>query len=406
VSKETRTISDLVNAISEEMTRLDYKPTVLKQYHIVWNKLCKRAGVRPANDFDMEFGMKFLDEAMRAHPKHLNENSEHRWIKAIYTLADFKRTGILSLRREKRGFVFPKWPNPRSSNPSVLGKVVQLNGLPFTIIGITPRDFVGTSVAAPDFWFPLSLVPLIHTDGKWLRDRENQWCRLFARLAPGISFGQAQAEMTIVANQVRLLHDPHSELSKPVTALLSPGSPFPRKLDSGAKLAILFLMVAVGMVLVIACANVASLQLARAASRQSELCLRLSLGASRRRIIRQLLTESALLGLIAGVIALLFTWALLKVSVTVAAQSLPPEYGSLVLHVTPDLTIFAYVFAISLVAAFSWGSLRRSKAPAPRSRLLSMPAMHRRPCAAADCATSLSPRRLRSLWCSSLLEAC
>ena len=69
MSKETRTISDLVNAISEEMTRLDYKPTVLKQYHIVWNKLCKLVGVRPANDFDMEFGMKFLDEAMRAHRK-------------------------------------------------------------------------------------------------------------------------------------------------------------------------------------------------------------------------------------------------------------------------------------------------------------------------------------------------
>jgi len=106
MSKETKSISELVNAVSEEMTRLDYKPTVLKQYHIVWNKLCKHAGVRPANDFDMEFGMKFLDEAMRAHPKHLNENSKHRWIKAIYTLADFKRTGILSLRREKRGFVF------------------------------------------------------------------------------------------------------------------------------------------------------------------------------------------------------------------------------------------------------------------------------------------------------------
>src|SRR6202041_2515864 len=105
-SKETRTISDLLNAISEEMTRLDYKPTVLKQYQIVWNKLCKRVGLRPANDFDMEFGMKFLDEAMRAHPKHLNENSKHRWIKAIYTLADFKRSGILSLRRGKSGIVF------------------------------------------------------------------------------------------------------------------------------------------------------------------------------------------------------------------------------------------------------------------------------------------------------------
>jgi integrase/recombinase XerD len=73
VSKETRTISDLVNAISEEMTRLDYKPTVLKQYHIVWNKLCKHAGVRPTNDFDMEFGMKFLGEAMRAHRQWYDE---------------------------------------------------------------------------------------------------------------------------------------------------------------------------------------------------------------------------------------------------------------------------------------------------------------------------------------------
>lgn len=278
------------------------------------------------------------------------------------------------------------WQKRFAGDPSILGKVVRLNGVPFTIIGITPHDFAGASVAAPDFWFPLSLVPLIHPDGNALRDRENQWCLLFARLAPGVSFGQAQAEMTMVANQVRALHDPHSEWSKPVTALLTPGSPTPRKLDSGAKLAILFLMVAVGMVLVIACANVASLQLARAASRQSELCLRLSLGASRRRIIRQLLTESALLGLIAGVIALLFTWALLKVSATVLAQSLPPEYGSLVLHVTPDLTIFAFVFAISLVAGVLFGL-----APAlesSRSALLS--AVN-----AGKASSSMRSRRLR-----------
>jgi hypothetical protein len=107
VNEETRTISDLVNAISEEMTRLDYKPTVLKQYHIVWNKLCKGAGARPANDFDMEFGMEFLDEAMRAHPKHLNENSKHRWIKAIYTLADFKRTASFLCDGRNADLFFP-----------------------------------------------------------------------------------------------------------------------------------------------------------------------------------------------------------------------------------------------------------------------------------------------------------
>jgi site-specific recombinase XerD len=105
------TVADLVEAVTEEMIRLDYKPTVVKQYHIVWDKLCKYAGNKPADDFNMDFGMAFLDEAMRNHSKHLNENSKNRWMKAIYTLADFKRTGILTLRREKRGFVFSETTN-------------------------------------------------------------------------------------------------------------------------------------------------------------------------------------------------------------------------------------------------------------------------------------------------------
>jgi predicted permease len=247
------------------------------------------------------------------------------------------------------------WQRRFAGDPSVLGKVIQLNGAAFTIIGITPHDFVGTAINAPDFWLPLSLEPLVHADENWLHDRENQCCRLFGRLAHGVSIGQAQAEMTLLADHLRTLHDPHSELGKPATVQIWPGSPYPYKLDGGLKFAILLIMVAVGMVLVIACANVASLQLARAASRQSELCMRLSLGASRPRLIRQLLTESALLGLLAGVVALLFTWALLKVLVVVAAESIPAEYGSLVLHVTPDVDIFAYVFAISLLAGVLFG---------------------------------------------------
>jgi predicted permease len=277
------------------------------------------------------------------------------------------------------------WQKRFNGDPSILGKVIRLNGVAFTIIGITPHDFVGTNVITPDFWFPLSLMPLIHPDGNLLRDRENQWCRLFARLAPGVGIGQAQAEMTAFANHLRTLHDPQSELSKPVTALVWPGSPFPRDLNSKAKLAILFIMVAVGMVLVIACANVASLQLARAASRQSELCLRLSLGATRRRVIRQLLTESALLGLIAGVIALLFTWVLLRTSVTMIAQSIPAEWGGLVLHVTPDLAIFAYVFTISLVAGVLFGL-----APALESSRSALSS-------AVNASTASSPMRSRKL---------
>ncbi|MGA8026780.1 MAG: ABC transporter permease [Bryobacteraceae bacterium] len=249
------------------------------------------------------------------------------------------------------------WKNRFAGDPAVLGKTIQLNGIAVTIIGITPRDFVGTSVGAPDFWLPLGLQPLVHADEHWLSDRENLRYRLFGRLAPGVSIAQAQAEVAILGDHVRKLHDPHSESAKPATVLVWPGSPFPLplRLLRGLTLTILLIMAAAGLVLVIACANVASLQLARARSRQDELHTRLSLGASRLRIIRQLLTESALLGLVAGGLALLFTWVFLRVAVTLASEALPTGNGTLIFNVTPDLQVFVYVFAISLLAGILFG---------------------------------------------------
>ena len=247
------------------------------------------------------------------------------------------------------------WQRRFGGDPAILGKTIRLNRIAFTIVGITPHNFVGTTVEAPDFWIPLNFEPLVHPDDNWLRNRESLCCRIFARLAPGVSIDQAQAEMTLLAGQLRTLHDPHSDLGKVTKAVISPGSPFPYPLHGGMEYAILLIMAAVGMVLVIACANVASLQLARAASRQSELGMRMSLGASRSRIIRQLLTESALLGLVAGAVALLFSWAFLQVVVVLIADAFPAEYGTFIFHVTPDLGIFAYVFCLSLVAGVLFG---------------------------------------------------
>ncbi len=209
----------------------------------------------------------------------------------------------------------------------------------------------------PDFWLPLSSQPSVLPDDDWLRDRENLSLHVYGRLAPGRSIAEAQTEMTLLADHLRTLHDPHSDLGKPATAVLWPGSPFPLPIKhyAGLRYAVLLIMAAVGMVLVIACANVASLQLARAASRQKELSMRLSLGASRVRIIRQLLTESALLGLLAGLSALLVSWAMLQVLVVVAQSELPASFGTLVYHVTPDLGIFAYAFLLSLVAGVLFG---------------------------------------------------
>ncbi len=249
------------------------------------------------------------------------------------------------------------WQKRFGGDPTILGKTVRLNGVAFTIVGITPHNFVGTSVTAPDFWLPLSLEPLVHPDDNWLRNRENLCCRVYGRLSSDASIGQAQAEMTLVTGHLSTLHAASSDLHKSTNAVIWPGSPFPYPLSQygGLEYAISLIMVGVGMVLVIACANVASLQLARAAARQHELGMRLSLGASRLRIIRQLLTESALLGLVAGAVALLFSWAFLQTIVVAIADAFPEDYGTFIFHVTPDLEIFAYVFCLSLLAGVLFG---------------------------------------------------
>ncbi len=249
------------------------------------------------------------------------------------------------------------WKKRFNSDPAILGKIVRLNGAAFTIVGVTPHNFVGTFIGAPDFWLPMTLEPLVHPSNNWLWERENTCCRLFARLAPGAGAREAQAEMSLLADHLRSLHHPGSDLAQPVSAMVWPGSPFPVPIGQlhELRISVLFVMAAVGMVLVVACANVASLQLARAASRQNELSMRLSLGARRSRLVRQLLTESALLGLIAGAFAFLFSWTFLQAAVVLIADAFPDQYGTFIFHVTPDLRIFSFVFLISIFAGVLFG---------------------------------------------------
>lgn len=249
------------------------------------------------------------------------------------------------------------WQKRFSRDPEILGKTIYLNGSPVTVVGITPHDFVGTQISAPDFWLPLGLAPVVHADEHWLGNRENHCCRLFARLAPGVSIAQAKSEMNVLADHLRGLNGPDSASAKRATALVWPASPFPLplKLYAGLSSAILLIMAAAGMVLAVSCADVGSLQLARIRSRENELRTRLALGASRLRIIRQLLTESVVLGLFAGALAFLFSWSLLRVSAVLAANAVPLEYGTLIFNVNPDFAIFAYVFAISLVSGILFG---------------------------------------------------
>ncbi len=247
------------------------------------------------------------------------------------------------------------WQRRFRGDPALLGRSIKLNGVAFTVIGITPRDFMGTNLNVPNFWIAIRHWELLHPGSALIHDREDACCRLYGRLAPNTRLSEAKAEMNLLADQLRSQHARYSDASKPATIQLYPGSPFGRDLEGGLNFAVGLIMCAVGMVLLIACANLAGLQLARAAARQNEMGIRLSLGASRGRLIRQLLTESALLGLLAGIVSFFLTWWILRLLVVEISATLPAEWGAFALRVAPDMRVFEYVFAVSLVAGLLFG---------------------------------------------------
>ena len=342
---DLRSFSGVI-AFAMDQLKLTDAGGLVSQRNTRAGSLLGRLGIFPAGASNAEFASAFI----------VSENYFQVLGVAPIRGRTFESIGLPELAASPAVLISENyWQKRFAGDPAVLGTTVRLNGAAFTVVGITPRDFIGTSVAVPNFWLPLSLDPLVHPASNRLRDREDLCCRVFGRLAPGAGIAGAQEEATLVARRLGALHDPHSDLGKDVTALISPGSPFPGAMPASLRLAIALIMVGVGLVLVIACANAASLQLARATTRQHELGMRLSLGAGRARLIRQLLTESALLGLLAGCVALPVTWAVLQVAATRAADVLPLEYGALVLDVTPDLQIFAYVLAISVGAGILFG---------------------------------------------------
>jgi len=254
------------------------------------------------------------------------------------------------------------WRRRFNADPAEIGKTLKLNGKPFTVIGIMPRDFAGTYQNIRDVWLPLKALPLLEPGRDPFHSREDQCCSLFARLKPGVTRQEAQAAMTVLAEQLQRAYP--SDESEPTTITLTAGSSFGPGLTPEEMAVVLLVMAAVGLVLLIACANVAGLQLARSMARQKEIGVRLALGASRARLIRQLLTEAMLLASIAGGIGLLLTWCALRFLLSAISDSLPTEWGAIALQVNPDLHIFAYTVTVSVVAGILFGlapSLHASK---------------------------------------------
>ncbi len=247
------------------------------------------------------------------------------------------------------------WQSAFGGSAGAIGKAIRLNGVAFTVIGVTDPGFTRlTPGESLDMWLPLTqLVPLgLHWGGISL-EAGNWWLTLVGRLKPGTKPGQAEAAMSLLLRN-ETLHDEKpafKESDDPRVSLL----PAQKRLagfraDFGEPLYLL--MTAVGIVLLIACANVAGLMLARARAREKEIAVRLALGAGRGRVIRQLLTESVLLSAAGAALGILVAfWGATGLAAFLSANS----YHPMELDLRPDATVLLFTVGLTLLTGIGFG---------------------------------------------------
>jgi putative ABC transport system permease protein len=238
----------------------------------------------------------------------------------------------------------------------IIGSALTLNGRQFTVIGVAPQKFTGTDVGmAPDLWVPLAMRGWVAPGSlEWYENRRALMLNLVARLKPGVSILQAEAQMKTLARHLELAYPEFNKERSVVLSTLESaktqglGGP---DSENGITSISALLLVAAGSILLIACANVANLLLARATTRQREMAVRLALGASRGRIVRQLLTESILLALLGGIGGVILAYWLGDVLLAL----LPATPVPLALDPSPDLRVLVYAFVLALGSGVVFG---------------------------------------------------
>ena len=247
------------------------------------------------------------------------------------------------------------WEQELNRDPSVVGQTFVLNGTNFTVVGVAPQEFFGVRVRKPpDFWLPLAFHPQVELRKSFLDDNQVSFLMLLGRLKPGVSMDQAEAGVNLQLRQFltelaggqlteerqRGIQNTYIKLAEGYGGISNLRVMYSKPLH--------MLMAIVGMVLLIACANVGSLLLARATARKAEISLRMALGASRWRIVRQLLTESMLLAVIGGVCGVLLAQWGVTILVNLVAKETP-------LDTRPDSGVLAFTVGVSIVAGLLFG---------------------------------------------------
>jgi len=254
---------------------------------------------------------------------------------------------------------YKAWQGEYAADPSIVGSTIFIQARPFTVIGIAPPGFFGDRVSdsPPDFWVPLQTEPYVRGDTAILHHPESHWLYAIGRVRPATNIGALQTKLTVALRQwlytrPLLTANGGSSIIPKQHVLLTPAGGGIRNLQQETGKGLEMLMILSSVVLLIACANIANLLLARATTRRADIAVRTALGANRGIILRQILTESVLLSCIGGLAGLAVAYA---GSRTILALAFPDAH-TLTIDASPSLPVLGFAFLVSLLTGILFGA--------------------------------------------------
>jgi predicted permease len=253
---------------------------------------------------------------------------------------------------------YQAWQVAHAADPNVIGSIFNIQGQPFTIVGISPPGFFGDRIDSnpPALWIPLNDEPVIERETSLLKQPDTNWLYAIGRVRPGTNPGSLQAKLS---NDLRqwLYTQPtytsrggQTEIPKQ-HVILTPGGGGVQNLQQEAGSGLHLLMTISGLVLLVACANIANLLLAKGATRRAVTSISMALGAARSRLIRQMLVESLLLGCAGGIVGIAVAYAGARMILTLAF----PDSPQLPIHASPSLAVLGFAFGLSLLTGLIFG---------------------------------------------------
>ena len=253
---------------------------------------------------------------------------------------------------------YQTWRSDYGSDPSIVGSTLYVQGQPVTVVGIAPPGFFGDRIRSspPALWLPLAIEPVVEGQNSLLHVPDSNWLYAVGRVKPGVEIGPLQAKMSTtlrvwMGTREEYTRNGGSTIIPKQHVVITPGGAGIQNLQQETGKGLYLLMAISALVLLVACANVANLLLARGVTRKAETSIRMALGAARRQLIRQMLTESVLLGCMGGLAGLAVAYAGTRTILSLAF----PDAVHLPIDASPSLAVLGFAFLLSLVTGVVFG---------------------------------------------------